>query len=106
MKAIIITAMILAATPVRAEDSSYDILMRLSLILGSEKACGLQLNKSAIYQYIDKNVNGDASFVLSLKSLTEGNASSIAALSRDELAAHCSQVRRAAAKLGFIGNEK
>jgi hypothetical protein len=39
----------------------------------------LAANKSAIYQYIDKNVNGDASFIPMLKSLTEGNASSIAA---------------------------
>jgi hypothetical protein len=52
----------------------------------------LAANKSAIYQYIDKNVNGDASFIPMLKSLTEGNASSIAALSGDELAAHCGQV--------------
>jgi hypothetical protein len=105
MKAIMITAMILAATPVRAEES-YDLLLRLSLILASEKACGLQLNKSAIYQFIDKNVNGDVGFVPMLKSLTEGNADSIAALSPDELAAHCSQVRRAAANLGFMENSK
>jgi hypothetical protein len=44
MKTMLITAMILTAAPVRAEDSSYDILLRLSPILGSEKACGLQLN--------------------------------------------------------------
>lgn len=106
MKALIVTAMILAATPVMAEDSSYDTLLLLSPILGSEKACGLQLNKSAIYQYIDKNVNGDAGFIPMLKTSTEGIASTIAALSGAELAAHCSQVRRAAAKLGFLGNEK
>jgi hypothetical protein len=51
-------------------------------------------------------LNGDAGFIPTLKSLTEGIASTIAALSGAELAAHCSQVRRAAAKLGFIGNEK
>jgi hypothetical protein len=79
--------------------------MRLSLILGSEKSCGLQLNKSAIYQYIDQNVNGDAAFVPQLKALTEANTSIIAKFSHDELAVHCGQVRTAAAKLGFIGDD-
>jgi hypothetical protein len=102
----LITAMILTAAPVRAEDSSYDILLRLSPILGSEKACGLQLNKSAIYQYIDKNVNGDANFVLQLKVLSEDNTRMIVALSAADLAAHCSQVRRAAAKLGFMDSSR
>jgi hypothetical protein len=101
-----IAVMVLATMPAMAEDNSYDLLLRLSLILGSEKACGLQFNKSAIYEYIDENVSGDVSFVPMLKSLTEGNADSVAELSPDELAAHCNQVRRAAANLGFMGDEK
>jgi hypothetical protein len=87
VKVLIITVMI-AATPAMAEDSSYDTLLLLSPILGSEKACGLQLNKSAIYQYIDKNVNGDAGFIPMLKTSTEGYMSMIATLSSVELAAH------------------
>lgn len=57
------------AVPAMAGEPNYEVANGLASVLGSEQACGLKYDQSAIERYVAKKVGvDDMSFPLLLKS--------------------------------------
>lgn len=91
------------AVPATAGVPNFEVANGLASVLGSEQACGLKYDQSAIERYVAKKVGADdMSFPLLLKSITEGVKAQIAGMSQSELTAHCTQICRTAKYYGFV----
>jgi hypothetical protein len=101
MRIAVLLALSLVSIPARAFDPNLDY--QLATILGSEEACGLKYDQSAIESFINKNVDPkDMSFAGSLVNLTNGVKFQIQSMSESSLTAHCTQIRRVAKQYGFV----
>jgi hypothetical protein len=59
------------AVPAMAGEPNYEVANGLASVLGSEQACGLKYDQSAIERYVAKIGVDDMSFPLLLKSITD-----------------------------------
>ena len=101
MRIAVLAALSLVSKSVRAFDSNVDY--QLATILGSEEACGLKYDQSAIESFINKKVDPkDMSFAASLSNMTDGIKFEIKSMSESSLTAHCTQIRRVAKHYGFV----
>jgi hypothetical protein len=81
---------------------SMQIAMDLGSVLGSEEACGLEFDQSAIAGFIeDKVAADDMSFASNLQTMTMGQEYQLADYSKSALTAHCTQISRVAKSYGF-----
>jgi hypothetical protein len=78
------------------------VAIQLGTILGSETACGLKYDEEAIKAFIVNQIRDDVSFMSTLKNITDTSKAKAAEMSKGFLAAHCTIVRRAAEREGFI----
>ena len=99
----VIVALTLVSTSLAHAGSSTDIADQLGQVLGSEKGCALDYDKTAIEHFISEHVDaGDMDFTKSLDAHTWVTEREIKQMSQSSLAAHCTQIRRVAKQNGFI----
>jgi len=100
----IIFAIAVSATPAISQSfESMQLAMNLGTVLGSEEACGLQYDQSAISAWIDQNVEpSDMEFASSLNMMTGGTRYAIEDMSQSALTAHCRTIERTARHFGFV----
>jgi hypothetical protein len=104
MKIIAITASLVLINQVAATAAPKPTAEQLAEIIGSEKDCALNFDKSGIEAFIVKNVPADdLEFARTLETYTW-----LAGLKLDkmgsstQLAAHCFQIKRSAEALGLL----
>jgi hypothetical protein len=74
----------------------------LGSVLAAEDACGLTYDQEAISAFIEKHVDADdMDFPSTLKLMTEGSKFQLTEMSKSELTAYCTQVKRLAKTYGF-----
>lgn len=96
-------AAMLFATPAIAD--SMTTAVALGSVLASEEVCGLTYDQRAIEAYILKNVKADdMQFPSTLQTMTQGQMYQLKEMSKSQMTAHCSQIRRLAKSYGFTAN--
>jgi hypothetical protein len=102
-KAALVLVAVLAA-PAAAQDlQSMKLSNELGTVLGSEEACGLTFDRTAIERFIETRVKAnDMGFANLLNSMTRGTRIQIKEMSEAHKAAHCAQTRRVARTNGFV----
>ncbi|WP_421980506.1 signal recognition particle [Roseibium sp.] len=75
----------------------------LGSVLGSEQACNLRYNQSAIQQFIADHIPAsDMQFAGQLMIMTQGSEYELQNMSTSVRTAHCTQTARVAKSYGFI----
>jgi hypothetical protein len=102
MRALLAVAVLLAAWPACAQQSSMTVANELGLMLSSEELCGLTFDQAAIEAYIEKNVAADDTSFAGLLAVMAGRAEEFSRMPASQKTAHCAQVRRSAAANGLV----
>jgi hypothetical protein len=101
MKTIAIAAILVLIGPVAAMAAPKPTPQQLGEIIGSEKACALNFDKSGIEAFIVKNVPAnDLDFTTKLETSTWLTGLKLDKMGNTQLAAHCFQIKRSAGALG------
>lgn len=86
-----------------AEDADPMLPFSLGDLIGSEKACGLAFDQSAIERFIEARAPAaDLEFMGNVDGSAAIAASDFAGFTESQKTAHCAQARRVARNYGFI----
>jgi len=102
----IVAALVSASWPAAAQMSDLERLQvatDLGTVLGSEAACDLSYDHSAIAAFVEERVPADdMAFPSTLNMMAGGTEFEVQGMSQSLKTAHCTQIRRIAKSYGFI----
>lgn len=102
-KSLAIASVIAGFSSAAHAETAWSFVNNLSLVIVSEKACGLKYDQSAIAAFIEKNVpKDDMTFASNLKLASGSNSRDVGTMGESEKTAHCTQIKRVAKTYGFI----
>ncbi len=92
------------AAPVSAQSfQSMQLATDLGTVIGSEAACHLTFDQTAIQSWIDGHVDpSDMGFPGTLNMMVEGTMYNLGSMSDSAMTAYCRAVERTARHYGFI----
>ncbi len=100
----ILTALVGLTSSASAQSlDTFQLANDLGSVLGSEAACGLQFDQSAISAFIETKVKADdMSFASTLQTMVMGHEHQLQQMSVSAKTAHCTQIARVAKSYNFI----